>query len=390
MATDRIALVVSDFEDGGVERNLTNLARGLARLGVETWLLVGDPHHAYLRDLEANDPASGVRVLGVTAPRTGFLRDFMRRERPDCLVTGKLVDDLAGLEARDGLPPAAGGATRLIAAVGTPLSGRFAAHRWNLPKTWRETRRIRHGYRRLDGITTVSRAVADDLRQYFGITGVPIAVLANPILPDDLQDLAAAPCTHPWLAQPRGAGRPPVIVALGGLRKVKGFDTLLRAFARLDHATARLILIGEGKERDRLTDLAGRLGLADRLDLPGFCVNPFPYLARADLLALSSRREGLPNALVEAMALGTPVVATDCTGGVRDLLQSESGGGRLGPLVPIDDPAALATALNDTLRRRDTLDREPLRQAAEPYRLLPAARAYLEFFRSLTPAIVTT
>jgi glycosyltransferase involved in cell wall biosynthesis len=174
------------------------------------------------------------------------------------------------------------------------------------------------------------------------------------------------------------------------LRKVKGFDTLLRAFARLDQATARLILIGEGKERVGLSALAGRLGLADRLDLLGFIANPFPYLARADLLALSSRREGLPNALVEALALGTPVVATDCTGGVRDLLQSESGGGRLGPLVPIDDPAALATALNDTLRRRDTLDREPLRQAAEPYRLLPAARAYLEFFRSLTPAIVTT
>lgn len=380
MATDRIALVVSDFEGGGVERNLTNLALGLARLGVETWLLVGDPDHAYLRDL---DPA--VRLLGVTEPRTAFLRDFLRRERPDCLVTGKLADDLAALKARRGLPLAAGGATRLVAAVGTPLSGRFAAHRWNPLKTWRETRRIGHGYRQLDGLTAVSRAIADDLRQYFGIRRVPIAVLANPILPDDLPDLAAAPCPHPWLAEPRGAGRPPVIVALGGLRQVKGFDTLLRAFARLADQRARLILIGEGKERGHLGALAGRLGLADRLDLAGFRANPFPYLARADLLALSSRREGLPNALVEAMALGTPVVATDCTGGVRDLLQSGPGGGRLGPLVPVDDPAALAAALDETLRRRDTLDRGPLRQAAAPYRLLPAARAYLEFFRSLPP-----
>jgi glycosyltransferase involved in cell wall biosynthesis len=385
MATDRIALVVSDFEGGGVERNLTNLARGLARLGAETWLLVGDPDHAYLRDLETPDLKPRPRVLGVTEPRTGFLRAFMRSERPDCLVTGKLADDLAALEARRGLPLAAGGATRLVAAVGTPMSGRFAAHRWNLLKTWRETHRIRHGYRQLDGLTAVSRAIADDLRQYFGIIGVPIAVLANPILSDDLQDLAAAPCAHPWLAQPRGAGRPPVIVALGGLRKVKGFDTLLRAFARLADPRARLILIGEGKERSRLIDLASRLGLADRLDLPGFCVNPFPYLARADLLALSSRREGLPNALVEAMALGTPVVATDCSGGVLDLLQSGPGGGRLGPLVPVDDPAALAVALDETLRRLGSLDREPLHQAAEPYRLIPAARAYLEFFRSLPP-----
>ncbi|WP_295392515.1 glycosyltransferase [uncultured Thiodictyon sp.] len=376
MGVEHIALVVSDFEDGGVERNLTNLARGLARLGVATSLLVGDPDHAYLQDLEP-----GLRVLRVTEPRTQYLSDFMRRERPGWLVTGKLADDLAALAARSALPPAAGGATRLVAAVGTLMSGRFATYRWNLWKTWRETGEIHACYHRLHGITAVSQAVAEDLAQVFGVTQVPIAVLNNPILPDDLADLAAAPCPHPWLAQPKGGDRPPVIIALGGLRKVKDFATLLRAFAAVDRPSARLLIIGEGKERHRLSGLARRLGIAGRVHLAGFIANPFPYLARADLLALSSRREGLPNALVEAMALGIPVVATDCTGGVRDLLQD----GRLGALVPVGDMTALAGALDSSLHQLsiDALDRTALPQAAEPYRLIPAARTYLEFFRSL-------
>lgn len=377
MTVDRIALVVSDFEGGGVERNLSNLARGLARLGVATWLLVGDPDHAYLQD-----PEPGLCVLRVTEPRTAFLRAFMQRERPDCLVTGKLADDLAALDARTGLPPTAGGATRLVAAVGTLMSGRFESHRWNWFKTRRETRGIRACYRQLDGITAVSRAVAADLQQVFGVTQVPIAVLPNPIIPDDLADLAAAHCPHPWLREPRGPHRPPVVIAIGGLRRVKGFDDLLRAFAWMDQPRARLVIIGEGKERRRLTELARRLGLSARLDLPGFIANPFPYLARADLLALSSRREGLPNALVEAMALGTPIVATECSGGVRDLLRD----GRLGPIVRRGHLGDLACVLDTSLRwlAGDTLDRDELRQAAEPYRLIPAARGYLEFFRSLS------
>ncbi len=164
---------------------------------------------------------------------------------------------------------------------------------------------------------------------------------------------------------------------------MKGFDTLLRAFARLHHPRARLIIIGEGKERRRLTDLAEHLGITARLHMPGFIANPFPYLARADLLVLSSRREGLPNALVEAMALGTPVIATDCTGGVRDLLCD----GRLGPLIPVDNVDTLAAALDATLRwlAEDRLDRGELCAVTAAYRLLPAARAYLEFFRRLPP-----
>lgn len=379
MEVNKVALMASDFEDGGVERNFTNLALGLARLGVETRFLVGNPDHPYLADLAMEE---GVRVLPIVGGRAEFLRGILPHERPDVLLTGKLADDYAAVEARAGLSILSPIPTRLVAAVGTLLSGRFAAHRWNLLKTLRETRRIRACYARLDGITAISQGVAEDLRRVFAATEVPIAVLNNPILPEDVQEHAAARCPHPWLTEvaPDAAAvdRPPVIIAVGGLRKVKDFATLLRAFARLQDPRARLLILGEGKERASLTRLVDSLGIEARMDLHGFVPDPYPYIARSRLLVLSSRREGLGNAVVEALAVGTPVVATDCSHGLRALL----GEGGLGPLVPVGDADALAAAISQCLG--SVADGAALAAAAKPFELMPAARAHLEFFRRLS------
>jgi glycosyltransferase involved in cell wall biosynthesis len=381
--------MVGGFEDGGVERNFSHLAMGLGALGVETDLLVGGPDqspkqdHPYLRGLGPR-----VAIRRMTAERTTALAGYLNEARPDILLTGKLADDLTALAVLEQLrgPGAERGRapipTRLIAAVGTPLSGRFAERPWYLLKRWRETRRIRACYNRLDGLTAISEGVAADLRQTFGVRGTPIAVLNNPIVPPDLRGRAAAPCPHPWLAQvtpgtPAGE-RPPVLIAVGGLRKVKDFETLLRAFARLDIAGAHLLVLGEGKERRGLERQASRLGIDGRVDLSGFVPDPYPYLARARLLVLSSRREGLGNVVVEALAVGTPVVATDCSQGLR-VLQAQ---GALEPLVPIGRPAELARGIADALGR----DPDPGRLACvvQPFGLIAAARAHLAFFESLT------
>jgi glycosyltransferase involved in cell wall biosynthesis len=368
--------MVSDFEDGGVERNFTHLASGLARLGVRTWLLTGQTRHPYLEDLD-----DSVRILPVAGGRGPFLEAFVTRERPDVLLTGKLADDFAAVRVKSDLGRQWPAETRLVAAGGTPLSGRLAAHPWNPLKTWREVRRIRACYAQLDGITAISAGVADDLRRVFDVETVPIGVLDNPILPDGCRTLARASCPHPWLTGTRPDGpldaRPPVILAVGGLRKVKDFATLLRAFARLDDRAARLLILGEGKERGHLTRLGNRLGIGDRLDLPGFVPTPYPYLSRARLLALSSVREGLGNVVVEALAVGTPVVATDCSAGLRVLWRELP----LVPLVRVGDPAALTAALARGLREHP--DPGALMAAAEPFQILPAARAHLDFFRGL-------
>jgi glycosyltransferase involved in cell wall biosynthesis len=137
-----------------------------------------------------------------------------------------------------------------------------------------------------------------------------------------------------------------VILSVGRLVRAKDYPTLIRAFALVrKRQECRLIVLGEGRQRPRLESLIRRLGLADSVDLPGFAPNPFAYMARADLLALSSIFEGNPNVLVEAMAVGTPCVATDCRSGPRETLA----GGRYGPLVPTGDARALAQALLATL-----------------------------------------
>lgn len=360
----RIALMIGGFDDGGVERTLTNLAVGLARLGVAVDLLTGNPEHGYVRGLPG-----GVGVVPLSGHDSALMA-YLTAARPELIMTGKLADDRAALAARDSL----GDHPLVVATVGTPLSVSVAGKRFNPWRVFREIRRIRADYRRLDGITAVSEAVAADLRQHFAVSEVPLRVLCNPIVPDDLKARAARPCPHPWLVP----GAPPVIVAVGGLRKVKDFATLLRAFARVPaHHDARLLLLGEGKERGALTALARQLGIDARVDLHGFVDDPFPYLARARVLVLSSRREGLSNVLVEAMALGTPVAATDCPGGVRGLLDQ----GRLGPLTPVGDAEALAVSI-DALLHSPTAP-AALRRAAEPFGVMAASRQYLAFFETL-------
>jgi glycosyltransferase involved in cell wall biosynthesis len=137
----------------------------------------------------------------------------------------------------------------------------------------------------------------------------------------------------------------PVIVAAGRLTPQKDFATLLRAFALLPDAGAKLVIYGEGPLRSELESLVAGLGLSGRVSLPGFVGDLPAEIAASDLFVLSSRWEGLPGVLLEALAVGTPVVATDCPTGPDEILE----GGRWGALVPVGDPPALAKAMAKTL-----------------------------------------
>jgi glycosyltransferase involved in cell wall biosynthesis len=160
---------------------------------------------------------------------------------------------------------------------------------------------------------------------------------------------------------------------MGRLTRQKGFDVLLDAFKRLlDDRDARLIIIGDGQDRASLQAQAERLGISDRLLMPGFQTNPYPWLARADLFVLSSRWEGSPNALTEALALGVPCVATDCPSGPAEVL-GESGAG---PVVPVDDAAALSAAMSAMLADPTPSDR--LHAAVAEYNVERSADRYLE------------
>jgi glycosyltransferase involved in cell wall biosynthesis len=159
----------------------------------------------------------------------------------------------------------------------------------------------------------------------------------------------------------------------GRLARQKDFRTLIRAFARV-HAERhyRLVILGEGNDRAPLEALAVKLGLKDDIDLPGFVTNPFAYMSKAALFVLSSAWEGFGNVLAEAMALGVPVVSTDCPSGPREILQD----GRYGPLVPVGDACALAKAMIDVLDHPP--EKAFLQSASERFRVDKCGEAYLQ------------
>jgi glycosyltransferase involved in cell wall biosynthesis len=201
---------------------------------------------------------------------------------------------------------------------------------------------IRSFYPWADGIVAVSEGVADDLAAVTGLCRDRINVIYNPVVTPEVARMVQEPLDHPWL-QP---GQPPVVVAVGGLRPQKDFGTLVEAFACVRRRRpARLLILGEGWQRVNLETLVAQHRLEADVQMPGFVPNPYPYLARAAAFALSSRWEGLPGALIEALFCGVPIVATDCPSGPREILAQ----GQYGRLVPVGDPTALAEALESAL-----------------------------------------
>lgn len=225
--------------------------------------------------------------------------------------------------------------TRVVFTIHSPtqfLNDLSTSKRWVVEGLFRMTIRM------ADEIVAVSRGVATDWADYFGIPNERIRVIYNPVDVERIQELAAQATADTMQLE----NTVPLILAVGRLSPEKDFATLLWAFAILrERRPARLLILGEGEERATLTQLAADLGITEWVSLPGFVPNPHPYMARASVLALSSRYEGFSNVILEALALGIPIVATDCPYGPSEILE----GGRYGALVPVGNPEAMAEAL---------------------------------------------
>ncbi len=356
-----IAVFTSFSGAGGVERMVVNLLHGFIELGqrVELVLVRAEgPHLAHL-------PAAVETIrLGTrhTFLATAALARYLRERRPSALLAAKDRAGRTAVIAR----ALAGTRTPIVLRLGTNLSTAMADRR--AIDRWLRYWPIRLLYPRIDRIVAVSNGVAEDTAHIARLPREQIVVIRNPVITPRLAVRAAAPCPHPWL----GAGEPPVIVGAGRLQRQKDFPTLIRAFARL-HAErdCRLLLLGEGNGRAALQALVRQLGLDACVDLPGYQSNPYPFLAGAALFVLSSAWEGSPNVLTEAMALGTPVAATDCPSGPAEILDH----GRFGPLVPVGDDAALARAMASGLDH--PLPAQVLRDAVAEYNQRESARRYL-------------
>jgi len=337
--TERVAFFLPSLSGGGAERVITGLASGFAKQGIAVDLVLAKAAGPYLAEVN-----SQVRVIDLDARRvlTSLLPlvGYLRRERPAAMLSTLDHANIVALWAKR----IAGVSTRLWVRESNTHSQAYRhpiVFRANLV-SWL----LEYSYRWADGVIAPSHAAAADLASNILLRKGSLHVIYNSVSRPDLMRRAQAPVEHHWFA----LGAAPVVLSVGRLTEQKEFATLIRAFARVrKQMPAHLVILGEGELRAQLESLVRALGLESEVWLPGFVANPYPYMARASVYALSSIWEGLPNALIEALALGTPVVATDCKSGPREVLDN----GRYGRLVPVGDTEALAAAMLEVLERRE-------------------------------------
>lgn len=330
----RIALFLPSLAGGGAERSMLDTARQLTRAGFSTDLIVAVSGGALWGSVPPD-----VRLIDLDSWKTPLglpgLVYYIRRERPVAMIATLEQSCATALAAKWFV----GREFRLIVRQATIYSAfrKLLGVRMRMVMT---TMRLLLPW--ADAIWAVSGTVAEDLRRVAPRTGHLIHVVVNPVVDPALQSKAREPLRHPWFED----SRVPVVLTASRLASDKDTPTLLRAFAVVvKRRSARLVVLGDGEERTRLEALAGRLGIRDSVDFLGFQANPFAYMARARAFVLSSALEGLPGALIQAMACGTSVVSTDAPGGAREVLE----GGRWGRLVPVGNASAMADAICETI-----------------------------------------
>lgn len=358
----RVALFVPMLSGGGAEKVMLEIARQLARRRFAVDLLITRGGGALRGSVPENVRLLNLNSWKVVTALPGLVR-YVRHQRPTVLLSTLDASNVTALLAKRFFVPD----LRLIVRQANHCTAHFQAQGFRLRMATIAMKRLLPS---ADAVIAVSLDVAEDLRRTVPRAG-SVWTIPNPVVTPELLEKARSPVNHPWL----GDRRTPVVLNVGSLRAQKDQPTLLRAFAEVRQArAARLIVLGDGPDGDRLASLARELGVHADVDFGGFQSNPIAYMARAQLFVLSSTYEGLPSVLIEAMACGTPVVSTDCPGGAHEILEN----GRWGRLTPIGDWRMLAQAIHDALD--DPVPSEHLVARALHYSADVSMERHLELF----------
>ncbi len=386
----KIAIFIKSLKGGGAERSTVNLANALAAWGVDVDLLVVDEKGVF-HDL-VSDKVNLIRLRQASFVQTmrrlwrypmdvlyllrlivipsspkpaaavPALADYLRNTRPRALLTALDYGNIAAVVART----VSDVDTRIVIGQRNQLSEGYTGR-----AKWRRkhiTPTLRYFFERADAIVSVSKGVSKDLGEALKLPDHQLHAVYNAVYNSALEEQSLEDMQHVWFNNKEI----PVIIAVGKLKPQKDFETLIKAFAQVrTKINARLIILGEGPMLSSLNLLVEKLNITDDVIFEGFVQNPFKYMRNADLFVLSSKYEGLPGVLVQALACGCPVVSTDCPSGPREILEN----GKYGPLVPVADANALATAIIAQLQTRH--DRDYLQTRGRTFSEKEAVRGYL-------------
>jgi glycosyltransferase involved in cell wall biosynthesis len=361
---NRLAIFLPSLAGGGAEKSMIRLAIGIAERGYPVDLVLAraeGPYRTYLTTLP-----ECLQVVDLKAPRVLLslpaLTSYLRRSRPDALLSTLDYANVVALWARYLAR------TPTKVAVNEQNTISLTSQHSSQFRQRLVPRLVRHFYPWANHIIGNSQGVANDLSKITGLPQSQIQIIYNPVVTTELQEKAKANPKHPWLEM----GQPPVVLAVGRLMMQKDFPTLIQAFADVRQTTlARLLILGEGPDRPGLETLIRSLNLEKDVSLLGFVENPYAYMSRASLFVLSSRWEGLPTVLIEALYCGVPVISTDCRSGPREILAD----GQYGKLVPIQDPVALAEGIKLGLAGQTP---RPSRDSWRPYELDTIVEQYIK------------
>jgi len=358
--TMKVAFFLAHLGGGGTERVVLNLAYGLVQQGISVDLVLLSKAAPY----ESLIP-QGVSIVLLKSSRISLsipaLVNYLKQQTPNILISALEDNNIIAILAKQisRVP------TKVIATVHNNLLG-------DSQKTLRQKllpRLIRYIYPYADVIVGVSQGVIKDLIR-LGSPPKKTYKIYNPVVMPCIFAKSHEEIEHPWFSP----NQPPVILGVGRLDDNKNFSDLIHAFALVrNHRSARLVILGEGVELPNLRSFVRDLNLMEEVDFPGFVVNPFAYMSKARVLVLSSIQEGFGNVLVEAMALGTPVVSTSCDGPSEILAH-----GQYGKLVAAKDVSAMAKAIIEVLT--ESPNQNNLRSRAQEFSLEHQLPQYLKLF----------
>jgi glycosyltransferase involved in cell wall biosynthesis len=362
----RICFFIPSFGNGGVERMMTNLMNSLVQSRNTIDLIVSENFEESPFNLSPR-----VNIIKHSSSGKAAINDlihYLNSKKPSILLSVKESADFTALNAKQ----KSNIDTKFIVRLPTAMMERFQRRKTSWVRMCIKKFKLHNMYKHADGFIAVAEGTKADFKRLLPSLKQDMVTLKNPVITPQLLKQQNEIVKHRW-AQSFDL---PLVIGIGGFRKQKDFSTLIRAFALVNQSRpCRLVILGQGRQEDRLKKLCSDLGIAEHVDFPGFSDNPYAWLKRADLFVLSSLWEGSPNVLTEALAIGTPVVSTDCQSGPREVLQD----GKYGELVPLQDPEAMAEAMMRTLDK--PIAPETLQQAVKDYTVEASTQAYLDAFR---------
>lgn len=359
----KILIILPDLRGGGAERLHVNLANDWVGRGFSVEFVL---MRKYGELLPLLSPRISIIDLGVDRIRQVILpvSNYLKQSRPDIILSAMWPLTSATviawlLSGRHG---------RLFLSDHNQLSISCLRELKISPVFLKTLMRMTYPF--ATGIIAVSQGVKEDLCRIGGFKDSQVKVIYNPAA------TGVSPHREVFAVRDRlwGEGFIYHILSVGTLKVQKDHETLVRAFAQLSpDLNAKLTILGEGHLRSKLEDLIAELDLNERVSMPGFVTDPYPWFRSADLFVLSSQWEGFGNVIVEALECGVSVVSTDCPSGPAEILED----GRYGKLVPVNDADALAAAMIASLG--DSPDREKLMNRAKAFSVRKISGQYLDY-----------